>query len=120
MRKAVSIESMKYSTRSSTPCSWRLHTSRFWSRGNRGGRTNITYRLIIEIGHPMAPGSGNVPYQFNQMVPESTSYFPQQNNMPFPPPYYDQSAAGFCSHCGVPRQNITAKFCSSCGQLFNM
>ncbi|CAF1240337.1 unnamed protein product [Rotaria sordida] len=118
LQQAVANESMKYSTRS-PPCSWRLHVYRTRGGGYRRRRnTRLIYRLVIEIGNPAVPGSGYATYQFNQVAPQSTSIFSEQNNMP--PPYYHQSVAGFCSHCGIPRPNITAKFCSSCGHSFNV
>ncbi|CAM4984698.1 unnamed protein product, partial [Rotaria socialis] len=109
MRQAVAEESKKYSMRSLTPCSWRLNVNRWWSRG-RGGGQHISYRLVIEIGQNTAMNSNRIPSQ-------PTSYFPQQNNI-LPPPY-PGSGAGFCSHCGAPRQALTTNFCSSCGQPFN-
>jgi hypothetical protein len=45
MRKAIANESMKYSTRSPTPCSWRLHTSTFVTGGYRNRRTVYIYRV---------------------------------------------------------------------------
>ncbi|CAF1097468.1 unnamed protein product [Adineta steineri] len=119
MRQAVANESIKYSTRTPTPCSWRLDATRAWAGGyGRGQRIRLVYHLIIEIGHSNLPQNGNLSYQFNQAVPQSTVFSSQQNNMP-PPPYYDQSAAGFCSQCGIPRESITSKFCSSCGHPFH-
>ncbi|CAF2129561.1 unnamed protein product [Rotaria magnacalcarata] len=91
MRKVVAEESKKYSMRSPTPCSWRLN-------------------LIIEIGQNTAMNSNRIPSQ-------STSHFPQQNDI-LPAPY-PGSGAGFCSHCGVARQALTTNFCSSCGQPFS-
>ncbi|CAF4319547.1 unnamed protein product [Rotaria sp. Silwood2] len=118
MHQAVANESMKYSTRS-PPCSWRLHAYSTWNgRYGHYGRRRLAYRLLIEIGNPVAPGGGHSLYQFNQVAPQSAFFFPHDNNVP-PPPYYHQSVAEFCSHCGKPRPNIMAKFCSSCGQPFN-
>ncbi|CAF4709783.1 unnamed protein product [Rotaria magnacalcarata] len=108
MRQAVAEESKKYSMTSPTPCSWRLNVNRWWSRG-RGGQ-HISYRLIIEIGQNTAMNSNRIPSQ-------STSHFPQQNDI-LPAPY-PGSGAGFCSHCGVARQALTTNFCSSCGQPFS-
>lgn len=48
MRQVVAIESMKYSARLPTPCSWRLYVSgtRFGGYGNRR-RNQVFYRVSI-------------------------------------------------------------------------
>ena len=74
------------------------------------------FQLIIEIGHPVAPGGVNIQYQVAPSAPPSAPIITQENNMPPPPPYYARPATGYCSYCGVPRQDSMAKFCSSCGQ----
>jgi hypothetical protein len=45
MRQAIARESAKYSMRSPTPCSWRLHSTRTWSGGYRNRRSAIFYRV---------------------------------------------------------------------------
>jgi hypothetical protein len=45
MRKAVAHESAKYSIRSPTPCSWRLHSTRISVGGYRNRRSAIIYRV---------------------------------------------------------------------------
>jgi hypothetical protein len=45
MRQAIAHESAKYSMRSPTPCSWRLHSSRIWAGGYRNRRSAIIYRV---------------------------------------------------------------------------
>jgi hypothetical protein len=44
MRQAIALESAKYSQRSPTPCSWRLHVTRIY-RGRQG--TRLIYRVSI-------------------------------------------------------------------------
>ncbi len=66
---------------------------------------------MIDIGRPSAPGSGA--YYSN----ESAFLVEQQNNYS-PPPYSGQST-GYCSQCGAIRQDLSARFCSSCGKSFN-
>lgn len=53
----------------------------------------------------------------NQIANESVQTFSRPDNYA-PPPYAGQST-GFCSQCGASRHDFTARFCSSCGQLFN-
>lgn len=65
---------------------------------------------MIEIGHPIAPGYGHAPHQFNQGAPQQTPFYPQQDNMPPPLPYDSYSARGLCPQCGMARQNSMAKF----------
>ncbi len=45
MRQAIADESSKYSTRSPTPCSWRLDSTRIYSGGYGNRRTTVTYRV---------------------------------------------------------------------------
>jgi hypothetical protein len=45
MRQAIAEESMKYSSRS-TPCSWRLETTRFYF-GGYGNNTRVNYHVSI-------------------------------------------------------------------------
>jgi hypothetical protein len=48
MQQAIANESMKYSTRSPTPCSWRLNVSRMWAGGyGRHGRIASLYQVSI-------------------------------------------------------------------------
>jgi hypothetical protein len=49
MRTAIANESMKYSTRSPTPCSWRLHTSTFVTGGPRNRRTVYVYHVSYMV-----------------------------------------------------------------------
>ncbi|CAF3067787.1 unnamed protein product [Rotaria sp. Silwood2] len=118
MREAVAQESMKYSSRSPTPCSWRLDTSRTWF-GPYGYNNNnqMFYQLAIDIGSNVLQESANQVRYSNKVAPEPTSYFGRQDY--FAPPAYSVQTAGFCSRCGVARQDLTAKYCSSCGHSFN-
>ena len=45
LQKAIATESAKYSMRSPTPCSWRLHSSSYWSGGYNNRRTVTIYRV---------------------------------------------------------------------------
>jgi len=71
---------------------------------------------VIDIGRGTVPGNGT--YYSNQVANESVSLFGGQGSYVPPPPYSGQSS-GFCSHCGAPRHDLTAKFCQACGQSFN-
>ena len=44
LRKAIITESAKYTSRSPTPCSWRLHTSRFRT-GHRNRHITTVYKV---------------------------------------------------------------------------
>ncbi|CAF5047634.1 unnamed protein product [Rotaria sp. Silwood1] len=116
IRQAIAEESMKYSSRSPIPCSWRLDTSRVWLQGYRYRHNNqLVYHLVIDIGRSAAPGS--VLYQSNQVAPEPTSIYGRQDY--YAPPPYSSTSTGFCSNCSAPKNDSSAKFCSSCGQSFN-
>jgi membrane protease subunit (stomatin/prohibitin family) len=58
-----------------------------------------------------------MPYQYNQAFAQPTPFAAQQNMML--PPYNGSLAGGFCTRCGMPRQNPMERFCPSCGQAFN-
>jgi hypothetical protein len=70
---------------------------------------------VIDIGRPDIPENGT--HSSNQVVSVSAILSEQQGESA-PPPYPGQPA-GFCSQCGAPRQDITAKFCSSCSHSLN-
>ncbi len=70
---------------------------------------------MIDIGRSTA--TGNQTYYPNQGTNESISFFGQQ--VDYAPPSYPGQSTGFCPQCGTPRQDLTAKFCSSCGHAFN-
>ncbi|CAF3730881.1 unnamed protein product [Rotaria sp. Silwood1] len=119
IREAIAQESMKYSSRSPTPCSWRLDSSRTWfgPYGYYNNNYQMFYQLAIDIGSSVPQESVNRVHYSNKVAPQSTSYFGRQDN--FAPPPYSIQMAGFCSRCGVARQDLTAKYCSSCGHSFN-
>ncbi|CAF0760513.1 unnamed protein product [Adineta steineri] len=103
--------------RSPKPCSWRLNAFRYVTGRYRGHRRVVViYSLMIDIGNSVVPTNQNIPSQYNQVAPRPVSTFNQQNGIP--PPYSGQPVGRFCSQCGTPRQNLTAKFCPSCGQAF--
>jgi hypothetical protein len=72
---------------------------------------------VIDIGHSVPPGNENRIHYSNRVAPEPTVFFGEKDNS-LSPPYSGQSAR-FCSQCAAPRQDLTAKYCSSCGQSFN-
>ncbi|CAF1422058.1 unnamed protein product [Rotaria sp. Silwood1] len=118
LRQAIAEESMKYSSRSPTPCSWRLETPRTWFGGySYYNNYQMFYQLAIDIGCSVPQENMNRMHGSTRVAPESTSFFRQEDNYA-PPPYSTQTAT-FCSQCGLARQDITAKFCSSCGHSFN-
>jgi hypothetical protein len=49
MREAITEESMKYSSRSLTPCSWRLETTRNYFGGYGNNNTQLFYSVSIII-----------------------------------------------------------------------
>ena len=72
----------------------------------------LYFQLVIEIG------TSHVSNQYSAANPQSTSSFFQEMTDP-PLPHYQLPALGFCPHCGIARSNITAKYCSTCGQVFS-
>ncbi|CAF3913388.1 unnamed protein product [Adineta steineri] len=117
MRRAIANESIKYARRSPKPCSWRLNTFRYVTGRYRGHRRVVViYSLMIDIANSVVSTNQNIPTQFNQVAPRPVSTFNQQNSIP--PPYSGQPVGRFCSQCGTPRQNLTVKFCPTCGQAF--
>ena len=48
LQKAIATESAKYSTRSPTPCSWRLHSSRY-AAGRYNNRRVVTFYQASDI-----------------------------------------------------------------------
>ena len=49
LRKAITAESAKYSTRSPTPCSWRLHTTQYTVNSYRNRRLLTVYTVSDTI-----------------------------------------------------------------------
>ncbi|CAF1111934.1 unnamed protein product [Rotaria sordida] len=118
LRQAIAEESMKYSSRSPIPCSWRLEISRAWFGGyTYHNNYQMFYQLAIDIGRSIPQGNLDRMHHSNKVAPESTSFFRREDN--YAPPPYSTSAVAFCPRCGLPRQSITDKFCSSCGHSFN-
>jgi hypothetical protein len=70
---------------------------------------------MIDIGRSDVPGSG-VSYS-NQGGPAPPLIFEHQDN--FAPPPYSSQPTGFCSQCRAPLQDLTAKFCPTCGYPVN-
>lgn len=131
LRKAVAEESSKYSTRSPIPCSWRLETAnRFFGRYSNRSRERLTghvsprwfarhffdylFQIIIDIGRPMVQGNG---VYFTQQGVNNVGMFSGVSDPSAPPPYSNQLGE-VCVQCGVPRVDLRAKFCSSCGHSF--
>ncbi|CAF0729645.1 unnamed protein product [Adineta steineri] len=107
LKEAVAEESSKYSSRSPIPCRWRLDlTEHFLPE-----RTPLTVICIaIDIVRDDADENRSVMDPSNQIISQPETPYTEQNNNA-PPPYSTES----CSHCGTARQDVTAKYCSSCG-----
>ncbi|CAF4086471.1 unnamed protein product, partial [Rotaria sp. Silwood1] len=75
------------------------------------------FKLQFDIDYDAATTNENEMRSSNQVNSEPAALSERQNN-DAPPPYSPQSA-GFCSQYGKARQDVTAKFCSSCGRAFN-
>ncbi|CAF3433384.1 unnamed protein product [Rotaria socialis] len=77
MRQAITEESIKYSSRSPTPCSRRLDTSRtlFGGYGYYNNSQQTLYQLVIDIGCSTSQGNVNQTHYSNKIVPEPTSSF---------------------------------------------
>ncbi|UJR20198.1 hypothetical protein I4U23_023330 [Adineta vaga] len=119
LRQIVTQESLKYSSRSPVPCSWRLNIVNSWNRGfgyHRNGQS--TYNLVIDIGNYVTPPHGSAVYYSNQIPSQPVIGF-GGNDHYTPPPYSAQVGMQVCSRCGVARQDLTNKMCSSCGQMFH-
>ncbi|UJR20459.1 hypothetical protein I4U23_023588 [Adineta vaga] len=126
MRQAISEESMKYSSRSPSPCSWRLNISRGLVGAVYGynHHAQMIYHIVIDIGRANTIENETAMYYSNSMVTNTPMVFlGQQANYTVtvpqpPPPPYTSPIAETCRQCGVVRQDPTANFCPSCGQLF--
>ncbi|CAF3024528.1 unnamed protein product [Rotaria sp. Silwood2] len=116
MRAAITEESIKYSSRSPIPCSWRLDTSRAESQGYGYRHNNqLIHHLVIDIGRSVAPGI--VLYQSNPVAANPVSIYERQDY--YAPPLYYSTLAEFCSNCNAPKGDSSSTFCTSCGHLFN-
>ncbi|UJR07886.1 hypothetical protein I4U23_012168 [Adineta vaga] len=104
--QAVTKESIKYSCRSSTSCTWRLVA-------NEG--PNDFGHLVIDIGHSTIV-NGAI-HHSNQVAPDSILTFEQQDDSQ--PPLYSDLFPRFCSQCNALRSNLTVNFCSLCGHSFS-
>ncbi|CAF3718941.1 unnamed protein product [Rotaria sp. Silwood1] len=116
MIKAIAEESVKYSSRSPIPCSWRLDISRAGSQGYGNCCNNrVAYHLVIDIGRSVAPES--VLYQSNPVAPNPLSIYEHQDD--YAPPPYSSTLSEFCSDCIAPKRDSSTTFCTTCGQLFS-
>ncbi|CAF1412205.1 unnamed protein product [Adineta steineri] len=78
IQEAVAKESMKYSSRTPIPCTWKLETKRHWCGTYENGQyQRLVYRIVIDIG--------NVPPYSDQITTETTSLIKRENDLP--PPY---------------------------------
>lgn len=137
MQQAIARESTKYSTRTPTPCSWRLNLRRIHA-GNLDnyGVSDILpiyrfdtilkniflsqFQIIVEIGRNPIPQPRNRSLPSNRRTRQQVSSSLQPDNTPPPPPYDSHKAIKFCSQCGMPKQNPTSRFCASCGRSLNV
>ncbi|CAF0715315.1 unnamed protein product [Adineta steineri] len=109
LKEAVAEESSKYSSRSPIPCRWRLDLIQNFLPE----RTPLTVICIaIDIVPDDADENRGVMDPSNQVISQPETPYTEQNNNA-PPPY----STGSCSYCGTARQDVTAKFCSSCGHV---
>ncbi|CAF1425249.1 unnamed protein product [Adineta ricciae] len=120
LRQAVAEESLRYSTRSPVPCSWRLDTSRNWmgAYGNQNNY-NLAYNLVIDIGRSIPIENSHSTTYSNKISPAPVSTYDEVMNSSSPPSYVFQSVSSSCSKCNFPRQDLSMNFCSSCGNRFN-
>ncbi len=72
---------------------------------------------MIDIDHFVPPDNATRIHYSTRVAPEPTVFFEQQDDSP-PPPYSVQYVE-LCNRCSVSRQDLTPKFCSSCGQSFD-
>lgn len=85
----------------------------------------FSFQIIIEIGHNTIPQIRNISRRSNQRSSRPAAALPPPppppiDDMPPPPPYDIQKAIKFCSHCGMPKHNRTARFCLSCGRSLDI
>ncbi|CAF0983455.1 unnamed protein product [Adineta ricciae] len=124
MRQAISQESMKYSARSPIPCSWRLNMTRglIGSAYIHSHHNQVIYQIVIDVGRANASESGTAVYYSNTVSSTAPTVFigqpPCYMPSPPPPPPYSVDTIETCLKCGLVRQDLTAKFCSSCGEAF--
>lgn len=111
LRKAVAQESMRHSTGSPIPCSWRLETTTAFI----GNLRQLVINIVIDIGRPIVQES-QINYTSQDVNELQTLCTPL--NFSEPPPDSSQSAV-ICTCCGVLSLDLTANFCSSCGQALN-
>lgn len=110
LKATVAMESDKYSTR----CSWHLiGSSVFAYQFNCCHSCAPPYQILIQIGRQQLSQQDKKFYETNQQPQQQPSYFMQKSQVTPAPPIQ------FCSQCGTPKHNSTAKFCSSCGQSLN-
>ncbi|CAF1445295.1 unnamed protein product [Adineta steineri] len=85
IQEAVAKESMKYSSRTPIPCTWRLETKTHWCGTYENGQyQRLVYRIVIDIGNS-PDTSGNLPPYSDQIITETTSLIKRENDLP--PPY---------------------------------
>lgn len=72
---------------------------------------------MIEIGNPGPGGYGFGAVHANQVAPYPPPYHSALYDNPQPPPY-GSGPNNFCPHCGKPKTDYAARFCSGCGQAY--
>jgi hypothetical protein len=101
MKKAIAMESMNYSSRSPTPCSWQLIGSRACTSSYTCGSFAPVYQLVIEIGNSVPSANKNALYHSNQIAPQQPSFFMQKSEIPS-----TRSTVAFCCQCGAPNHVV--------------
>ncbi|CAF3855979.1 unnamed protein product [Rotaria sp. Silwood1] len=88
LKQAIAEESMRYSSRSPTPCSWRIDTSRSRLEGhaNHHNSKQILCQLAIDIDCSDQQENVNRIHYSNKAAPESTEFVPLEDS-DAPPPY---------------------------------
>lgn len=69
---------------------------------------------MIDIGSSVPLNNSSRPYFSNKISPDTV--FGGQDN--YAPPPYSANRTGFCAQCGAARHDLSAKYCSSCGNSF--
>ncbi|UJR07887.1 hypothetical protein I4U23_012169 [Adineta vaga] len=116
MHNAITKESLNYGSRLPGTCSWRLEDQ--LDSCTLFLYCKITYcRIVIDIGSSASCVHYNSIYDSNADVFVTEVPFERQDFDDLPS--YSDSNTRFCSRCSVPRRDLTANFCSSCGQSFD-
>ncbi|CAF0986630.1 unnamed protein product [Adineta steineri] len=73
--------------------------------------------LIVDIGRSLPAETVNQIHYSSKVAPAPMSVSGQQDN--YAPPAYSLPVSTVCSQCSALRQDLSAKFCSTCGHSFD-